>query len=536
MNPFATLAKSTRTLRQLETRKANPSQALGGIIIPPTGSHSQVIDVGKDPNELVLKGWKANVFAYTCVKRLAGAVAQVTWRVERRTGEGEKDWEPVPGDWRNKLLAYPMGSVLSAYEVFFHWAAWIAIKGNGLLRKTLGGPNGIIELVPMSPKNISPVPDRELWCSGYNLVEDGKIIWNFPAEEIIHARLPDPTDPLWGYGMLEAAFPYIVSENASRDWRSDLYTNGGVPPAAIIDEELTPTNVQADQAALSVAFRRNAKNRVPMLMGGKKTLLEFGFSPADMAIPDDRELTRNEIVLAFGMLPAMFSTDAATYDNQDGAIRYMYENGAGELLALMREALNLALLTPEERESDSVYINFDLSEIPFFRRQKEARLKQLGEAIANGVSRNDGVNILDLGLEDAQGGDEVFVSGGLVLLSEAAQGLTSTDAASFNADPMAEQTPSPVDIGAKLPQAQDVQVTQDAVLNGAQITAATAIVQAVAVGDLPRDAGIGQLMVLFNLEQSQAELMMGTAGNGFVAQSTVALPPPMVPSVPPPAE
>ena len=336
--------------------------------------------------------------------------------------------------------------------------------------------------------------------------------------------------------MLEAAFPYIVSENASRDWRSDLYTNGGVPPAAIIDEELTPTNVQADQAALSVAFRRNAKNRVPMLMGGKKTLLEFGFSPSDMAIPDDRELTRNEIVLAFGMLPAMFSTDAATYDNQDGAIRYMYENGAGELLALMREALNLALLSQEERESDSVYINFDLSEIPFFRRQKEARLKQLGEAIANGVSRNDGVNILDLGLEDAKGGDEVFVSGGLVLLSEAAQGLTSTDAARFNADPMAAQVPAPVvDIGANLPQAQDVQVTQDAVLNGAQITAATAIVQAVAVGDLPRDAGIGQLMVLFNLEQSQAELMMGTAGNGFVAQSTVAPPPPTVPSVPPPA-
>lgn len=441
MNPFATLAKSTRTMRLLETRKANPSQALGGIIIPDRSTHSQVIDVGKDPNELVLKGWKANVFAYTGVKRLAGAVAQATWRVERKTGEGEKDWEPVPGDWRNKLLAYPMGSVLSAYEVFFHWAAWIAIKGNGLLRKTLGGPNGIIELVPMSPKNIYPVPDRELWCSGYNLVEDGKVIWNFPAEEIIHARLPDPTDPLWGYGMLEAAFPYIVSENASRDWRSDLYVNGGVPPAAIIDEELTPTNVQADQAALSVAFRRNAKNRVPMLMGGKKTLLEFGFSPADMAIPDDRELTRNEIVLAFGMLPAMFSTDAATYDNQDGAIRYMYENGAGELLALMREALNLALLSQEERESDSVYINFDLSEIPFFRRQKEARIEKMTLAMQSGISRNDLVNLYDLGLEDVAGGDVPFVGSGLTPLSEAADGVKSDAAASFGFPPSNQPNP-----------------------------------------------------------------------------------------------
>ena len=441
MNPFATLAKSTRTLRLLETQKANPSQALGGIIIPDRGTHSQVIDVVKDPNELVLKGRKANIFAYTCVKRLAGSVAQATWRVERKTGPGEKDWEPVPGDWRNKLLAYPMGSVLSAHEVFFHWAAWIAIKGNGLLRKTLGGPNGITELIPMSPRNVVPVPDRVEWCSGYNLVEDGKILWNYPAEEIIHARLPDPMDPLWGFGMLEAAYSYITSQNASSDWRKDLYQNGGVPPAAIIDEELSPANVQADQAALSVAFRRNAKNRVPMLMGGKKTLLEFGFSPSDMEIPSDRELTRDEIVMAFGMLPAMFSTDASTYDNQDGAIRFMYENGAGELLSLMREALNLALLSQDERESDSVYINFDLSEIPYFRRQKEARVDKMTTALQSGISRNDLVNLYDLGLEDVEGGDVPMVASGLTPLSEVAAGVKSDAAASFGFPPSNQPNP-----------------------------------------------------------------------------------------------
>ena len=83
-----------------------------------------------------------------------------------RTGPGEKDWEPKADDWRNKLLAYPMAEKLSGFEVFFYWAAWLAIKGNGLLRKTPGGENGILELVPMSPKNISPVPSKGDWCSG----------------------------------------------------------------------------------------------------------------------------------------------------------------------------------------------------------------------------------------------------------------------------------------------------------------------------------------------------------------------------------
>jgi hypothetical protein len=49
-------------------------------------------------------------------------------------------------------------------------------------------------------------------------------------------------------------------------------------------------------------------------------------------------------------------------------------------------------------------------------------------------------------------------------------------------------------------------------LNGAQIQAATAIVAAVAAGEIPRDSGIAQLEVLFGLERKLAERLIGTAG------------------------
>ena len=56
---------------------------------------------------------------------------------------------------------------------------------------------------------------------------------------------------------------------------------------------------------------------------------------------------------------------------------------------------------------------------------------------------------------------------------------------------------------------------EQAAFNGAQVTAAAAIVAAVAAGQTPRDAGIGQLKALFNLDEAQAQSMMGTAGAGF---------------------
>ncbi len=49
-------------------------------------------------------------------------------------------------------------------------------------------------------------------------------------------------------------------------------------------------------------------------------------------------------------------------------------------------------------------------------------------------------------------------------------------------------------------------------LNGAQVQAATGIVKSVEAGELPRDSGVAQLKILFNLTQEQAEEMMGSAG------------------------
>jgi hypothetical protein len=144
------------------------------------------------------------------------------------------------------------------------------------------------------------------------------------------------------------------------------------------------------------------------------------------------------------MLPAMFSTEASTYDNMRTAVRWMYDNPVSKLLNFTREALNLSLLTEEERASDSVYITFDLSQVPFFRSEREAKIESLGQAIRFGISRNDAVNLLDLGLEDAEGGDAVFIESGLTLLSEAAEGGPASDPlAAFNSVPFGQPKPEP---------------------------------------------------------------------------------------------
>lgn len=66
------------------------------------------------------------------------------------------------------------------------------------------------------------------------------------------------------------------------------------------------------------------------------------------------------------------------------------------------------------------------------------------------------------------------------------------------------------------PAADATRDVSDVALNGAQVTAAQGIVEAVAYGKLPRDVGVQMLMTFFGIPKARAELLFGTVGNGFV--------------------
>jgi hypothetical protein len=72
---------------------------------------------------------------------------------------------------------------------------------------------------------------------------------------------------------------------------------------------------------------------------------------------------------------------------------------------------------------------------------------------------------------------------------------------------------------------QDVGVLPETVLNGAQVTAALAIVTAVSDGTIPRDAALGQLEVLFNLQPGQALKILGSVGTDPKPKPAPAPPP-----------
>lgn len=77
---------------------------------------------------------------------------------------------------------------------------------------------------------------------------------------------------------------------------------------------------------------------------------------------------------------------------------------------------------------------------------------------------------------------------------------------------------------------------KDLALNGAQVTAALAVVERVGLGQLPRENGINALVILFNLTIEQAEQIMGNVGKGFEMEKPAPTPSPAAVPADNPAE
>jgi lambda family phage portal protein len=126
------------------------------------------------------------------------------------------------------------------------------------------------------------------------------------------------------------------------------------------------------------------------------------------------------------------------------------------------------------------------------------------------VLGDEGIDITDI-VAELGSEKELFDAAGITLLGA---GSTSTPMPTDSEDGDSEDGEDATANSQVAATGQQLQTTTETVLNGAQVVAALDIVKSVADGSLPRDAGIAMLQILFNLDLTQAEQMMGSAGTG----------------------
>ena len=244
-------------------------------------------------------------------------------------------------------------------------------------------------------------------------------------------------------------------------------------------------------------------NKVILLEEGMK-FTPTGNTNEDSQFLETRQFQLSEIARFYNIPPHLIGDlEHATFSNIEHqgiqAVQYSWRPRAIRIEA----AINTQLLPSSERRK--VYAEHNLDGL--MRGDFKSQMDALHLAVQDGIYNADEVRkLFNMSKQTNGQGSIYFMPANMYNKQDVKDGKTLAQN-----QPAITDGESVVDGNAAAIDEEGAGVT----LNGAQVQAASAIVQAVAEGKLPRDAGLAQLEILFNLTTEQALRLMGSAGTTF---------------------
>jgi len=211
--------------------------------------------------------------------------------------------------------------------------------------------------------------------------------------------------------------PIIDMDRAMVAWNARMPHQNMVPAGAFIDANLkTPGQMDEKARALRGRMQDPSLAGAPFVFGPGTTWLPMGQNMVEADWDASRERNRDEVCAAFNIPPVLFISDAK-YANLESARAMLLENGARDMLELIQDAFNNALV-PDSRRRE-VYIAYDLSDVPGVRDTLPARLESHERAMRSGIPINSSIYLHGFDVKPIpaeQGGDEPLVPATLTTL------------------------------------------------------------------------------------------------------------------------
>lgn len=355
------------------------------------------------PEKAVKEGYKANVWVYACVRKLAQSVSSVPWLVYRDNPDGED--ERIPNHPLEKLLRRP-NPYMSGQDLFETLAAHLNLAGNhywGVL-ETRGKP---AEIIVIQPQYIKPVPSSTNYLEAYEIMIDGQPRRVDPRE-ILHFMFIDPGNPWVGLAPLEAAARTVDTDNEQLNWNKISMQNRAVADGAFtVKEELTKDQYESLKEIIREQHQGSGKAREPWVLHSGATWQQMALSPVEMDFIESRKLNREEICAVYGVPPVLVGDFThATYENYGTAFKAFWTDTVASVLEDIAHVINLNLAP---RFGDDILVKPDLTKVPAMQEILRERVDTAAKLFAMGVPFNQINDRLGLGFQPLEHGDEGYL-------------------------------------------------------------------------------------------------------------------------------
>lgn len=369
-NPFNTASKNLRASSR-GSKAATPQQVL------PAFKSGQPEDREWDDENAIKDGFKSSTWVYAAIRRIMDAVSSVPWTVGIEEDRGQV--EPIPGHPLALLLNDP-NPFMTKSMLIGRMVAHLYLSGNGLLTKVTtsnrSGEDILVELWPLSPVGLKPVPTKTQFISHYELQVDGEVK-EIPAEDVVHMMFIDPETPYWGMSPLQAAARTVDTDVEAVKWNRVALQNRAITDGVFtFDHPLTREQWEEARDRVRQLHQGPENARAPWVLGSGARWNAMSLSPAEMDFINSRAFTRQEILAAFGVPPPLVGIfEDATLANVQESRRIFWLDTVIPLLDDIQEVFQLNVVPHfQDRTSGKLVVDYDLTNIDAVKENFSAKI------------------------------------------------------------------------------------------------------------------------------------------------------------------
>lgn len=284
---------------------------------------------------------------------------------------------------------------------------FLQVTGNEYLHPIMGPMGYPVEIwvMPSQYVKIKPTRDERL-IEGYEYGQQPNNAF-FAPDEVLHNRVPDPSDPLYGRGWVAAASDAAGLLQSMDGYEKHLFQNQARPDWGIfLKETLNETQWNRMIAYLDQNLRGNHNSGRPYIFEGGSDARPLQFSPRDLSFSEG-ENRKVEVIAAVSGVPVTLlkANDPNLASAQVGFASYMRDTIHPYLVA-DAEFLNQSLLPLFGGLADGLFLAYDNP----VQEDQQLISGIMQSQVASGI-RTINEARAELGLDPSDDGDELRVNG-----------------------------------------------------------------------------------------------------------------------------
>lgn len=147
----------------------------------------------------------------------------------------------------------------------------------------------------------------------------------FKTHEILHFRIPDPADDMYGLSMLESIKLTVTTDLNAMTWNKAYFQNGAATGTMLLIEEASEAEVDRAREYIKRVYSGSENAHLPMILTGKMRVEKSVVSHEEMGFLGGRKQLMMEILSVLDVPPAkighMESANRSNSKEQDKTFR-----------------------------------------------------------------------------------------------------------------------------------------------------------------------------------------------------------------------